>query len=150
MSVSAHITWAIHKKNPKMTWVEIIQFILSKGWSINVDERMSFLPLNDNDMYDWQYEEVNEERLFKILSDKDGLNESLGVCITWNDSGIGGELITLSEREIMFSISINRQTISLSEGGIITDVNWYLLKFNSIFSQIKDLVIIATNFSESA
>ena len=149
MSTSAYITWTIHKKSQQITWVEIIQFVLSKGWNLNVYGQMSYLPLDDNDMYNWQHEQINEEKLFKILSDKDGLKEPLGVSITWKDSNIGGELLTLSDIEIMFSIAINRKTIPLTEEEVITDVNWYLLNFNSIFSQIKDIVIISTNFSES-
>ena len=148
MSVSASITWTLHKDRAEITWVKIINFMLASGWSINDHGQMTYLPLNDNDMYDWQREPINEKRLFEILSNKESLKEPLGVCITWQNSNIGGALLTLNENELLFSITINRKTIPLCDGKVITDVNWYLLNLNSILSKIQGISIVSTNFDE--
>jgi len=110
---------------------------------------MSFLPLNDNDMFDWQREPIDEEKLIKLLSNKEKLKEPLGVCITWKDTNIGGSLLTINDNQLLFSITINRKTIPLCGGGYITDINWYLLNINSILSQKKDIIVEATTFDET-
>ena len=150
MSVSASIKWVIRKENKQILWVEVIQYLLANGWSLNDNNKMTFLPLHDNDMFDWQRESINEEYLIKILTDKENAKELLGVCITWKDSNIGGALLTVGNDELLFSLSINRKTIQSCGGNPTTDVNWYLLRFNPIFSQMRDIVITSTGFDESA
>jgi len=148
VSVSASISCTIHKHNAKTTWVEIIKFLLLKGWSINDHGKMSFLPVSDGGNYDWKREPIDEKKLLTLLNKKERLGEPLGICITWEDSNIGGSLQTLNETEFLFCITINRKTISFNDGGSITDVNWYLLKLNAILSQMKDIHIISTEFNE--
>jgi len=148
MSTSASITWTIHKYNAQTKWVDIIKLLLSNGWSLNDQNQMTFLPLNDNDMFAWQREPINEEKLFKLLSNKEKLKEPLGVCITWKDTNIGGSLLTINGNQLLFSITINRRIIPLCGGGCITDINWYLLRINSILLQKKDVIVEATTFDE--
>jgi len=148
MSVSAALKLSIYKKSTQISWVEIIQYLLSNGWSLNDHNMMTYLPLHDNDMYDWKREQINEKCLMKILTDKENAKEPLGVCVIWKGSNTGGSFQTLSDEEMLFSISINRKTIQLCEGKTMTDVNWYLLRINSILSQMKDIQIVSTEFFE--
>jgi len=148
MSVSASIKWGIHKKNAEISWVKIIECLLANGWSLNDNNMMTFLPLHDNDMFAWQREQINEEYLIKLLTDKEDAKESLGVCVTWEDSNIGGSLLTVGNNGMLLSLTINRKTIRLCEGQNVTDVNWYLLRVSSILSQMKDIVITSVDFTE--
>ena len=148
MSISAAITLTIVKKSKKMTWVDIIQLLLDNGWSINDHGMMSYLPLHDNDMFDWQREPINNEKLITILTEKETLREQLGVCITWKDTNIGGSLLAFSDDQVLFSIDINRQTMQVDKKDIVTDVNWYLSKINPILLQNPDIYITSTNFFE--
>jgi len=148
MSVSASISWTIHKKNDALTQPEIIKLLLKSGWSINDHDEMSYLPLHDNEMYNWQREPINEDKLFKILTEKAKLKEPLGVCITWKDTNIGGSLLILSDTELSLGININRKTIALCNDTVITDVNWYLSKINPILSYGNGIIITSTNFNE--
>ena len=148
MSVSASITWTIQKKGDKISWMEIIQLLLENGWSLNDHGEMAYLPLHDNGMYNWQRESINEAKLVKTLIEKENAKELLGVCITWKDTNIGGSLLTLSDEEVLFSININRKTIQICESDLMTDVNWYLVKINSILSQKEDITVTSTKFIE--
>ena len=149
MSASAFIIWTIHKKNKELSWKTVMQLLLTNGWNINDHGKMTYLPLHDNDMYSWQREPIDEDKLIGILTEKEAAKESLGICITWKDSNIGGSLVTLNENEVMLSININRKTIKLYEGEIITDVNWYLARINFILSQREDIDVISIKFVET-
>ena len=148
MSVSAFITWTIQREDDEISWVEIIRFLLKNGWNLNDNGGMTYLPLHDNGMYDWQSEKINEEKLFRILTKKERLKEELGVCITWQDSQIGGSLLIFNDCKLLLSITINRQTAQICEGMVITDVNWYLTRMSSILSKKEGIVILATEFVE--
>ncbi|MDR2572090.1 MAG: hypothetical protein LBD23_17570 [Oscillospiraceae bacterium] len=148
MSVSATLTFTIHKYDVNVTWVDIIKFLLENGWTVNDCGKMTYLPLSDNNTFNWQHEEINEKKLFKILEEKEKSKESLGVSITWLDTNIGGNILTHNENEFSLIITINRQKIKLYERKTITDVNWYLLKLNSIMAKRKDVIITSIKFYE--
>ena len=148
MSSSASIKWTIRRKSTNVTWVSIILVLLENGWSPSDHGEMSYLPLNDNGRFDWLREPLNEEKLVSVLTRKETEKESLGVCITWKGTNIGGSLLTVSDDELLLSININRKTIQLTDNETITDINWYLKRTNCILVQNEDITIITTVFTE--
>ena len=122
--------------------------MLAHGWTINDHGKMGFLPIHDNDMYNWQWEAINIDTLMEILREKEKFKEPLGVLITWKDSNIGGSLITYSMDEICLFITINRQVIQLREGLSMTDANWYLERIKPIFISGNGITISSIKFSE--
>ncbi|HOQ01556.1 MAG TPA: hypothetical protein PK604_12200 [Acetivibrio clariflavus] len=55
--------------------------------------KVSFLPLGDNDDYDWQSEEIDLEQLMDIIDKKEKQNEVIGVILYWDKSSIGMQLL---------------------------------------------------------
>ncbi len=71
MSVSTSID--IHlSKNEKMhrQTIEIIKVLINFGWTLSNNGFVGYLPLGDNDDFDWQEEEINFETLTNILKKK--------------------------------------------------------------------------------
>jgi hypothetical protein len=146
MSVQASIQWTIHPYPDSM--VTVIQLMLAHGWTINDYGKMGFLPVHDDDMFDWQREEINADKLMEIINEKNRLNERLGVSITWKESNIGGQLLTYGADEIGLVITINRQIVPLRDGVTMTDVNWYLERIKPIFILKNGVTISSIKFSE--
>lgn len=135
MSVNASIEIKFYEIKP----IDIVVLLLKAGWVFNDNGLQSYIPVGDEDEWDWKWEELTDEQMLFILKTKQDLNEIIGVGITWSDSNVGGELL-LTQNSLIFSLSNNR----LIGDSSVTDFNWYLdkivnvLKLNKIkISSIK-------------
>lgn len=103
--------------------LDIIKLFQQIGWGIyNVQGKVEYLPIGDDDEFDWQCEEMSEVKLYDIISDKIANKEQIGVNLFYNNGSEGISLIAYSTDQIMLSITINRKIIG--EG--YTDMVWYL------------------------
>lgn len=129
MSISASIDLAVSsRKFPKTSAIEILESLLKFGWTFNDSGRKSYLPLGDKDDFNWQMEDISSERLMSILIKKEQQNETIGVGMTWADTGIGGMILLTNGGNLSLTLSINRKMIEDIKNDLLTDVNWYLTK----------------------
>lgn len=103
--------------------VDIIKVFQQIGWSIyNSQGKIEYLPIGDNDNYDWQCEKMSESRLYDIIAEKTEIGEQVGINLFYNSGAEGISLLAYNTNQIMLSIVINRKTIA--EG--YTDMIWYM------------------------
>jgi len=127
--------------------VDIIQRMLKFGWTLNDGGVVSYLPLGDQDDYDWQRVRITIDELLPMLREKEQKNEVIGVGMTWKDTDIGGEFLFRGSGEISISLSINRKTLRDTMGGVVMDLSWYLTKLLPILSQ-GDLIVESFSYQE--
>lgn len=108
---------------------ELLSVLGGYGWSFFYEGSARYLPLGDDDDFDWKKDSVSEDELVAIVREKESLGEQVGVVMVWDDSGIGGEFLFRSPGEVSFNLSINRKV----DECYITDVNWYVQKIVPAF-----------------
>lgn len=113
-----------HKKANPISAVSILKVLIEHGWNLVNNGKVLYLPLGDDDDFDWQEDEINESVFLNIVYQKEKANEVIGVGMTWKDTSIGGTVLICSALDISFSLTINRKRLINN----ITDVNWYLEK----------------------
>ena len=100
---------------------EIIRTFQLIGWDF-ADGQAEFLPLHDDDMFDWQSEPLSAEEVLAIVTEKQRCGELCGVILYHQSSDRGISLLAQNTAEIMLHISINRKTICND----FTDASWYI------------------------
>jgi len=130
--------------------MKILEKLVSNGWNL-FDKKgcVSYLPVGDDDMFNWTGKKMNGTSLMEILKEKELIGELIGVGLTWKSTGIGGEVLLRQEKEMQrkgihvsmsFCLTRNRKLLSDYDCLKITDVNWYLTKLLPIFNQGNTLV----------
>lgn len=129
--------------------IKILQKLLKFGWTLQHDGRMFYLPLGDDDMFDWTDEKMSVVSFMKILEEKERRNELIGVRLTWQDTKRGGNILLQNSENmskssmydnILFSLDANRKILNDDKFLKIIDVNWYLTKLLPIFNDGDTLV----------
>lgn len=100
---------------------DIITAFNQIGWGYQGDIK-KYLPLHDDDMFEWQAEAVTIEELLSIITNKQACGELCGVVLYDQNSDRGISLLAKDTKEIMLNIMINRKTIC----GGFTDISWYI------------------------
>ena len=146
MSMSASFGFRVVRSMGKelVSQTDIVRMLASHGWSFLRNGYACYLPIGDNDDFAWAGEMISFTSLLKILEEKEQRSELIGVAMTWQDTGIDGELLLWSESEskkeqihtpISFNMAANRKQSSFQENFNITDVNWYLERFLPAFNK---------------
>lgn len=126
MSVSASIDIQLGKvSNEKISALQVINTFITNKWRIQNDNNISYLPLGDEDSFEWQSDDISVEQLINIVEKKESHGEIIGILMFWDSTEIGVELLIRSELELSFNLSINRKLIGNTEN---TDINWYIEK----------------------
>ena len=103
--------------------IDIIKIFQQIGWDIyNPQGKVEYLPIGDDDMFDWQHDKISLIKLYDIISEKMARKELVGVSLFYNNSVEGISLLANTTEEIMLSIDIYRRKIN----GYNTDMVWYL------------------------
>lgn len=110
---------------------DIIKLFNEIGWVFK-NEKMEYLPLNDDGMYCWQEEPLSYEKLFSIIRQKQKDGENIGVILYQKNSDKGTTFLAKNTDEIILCLDINRKVIEgdFSEipwGGDYTDISWYII-----------------------
>ncbi len=100
---------------------EIISAFNKIGWGYQGDVK-EYLPLHDDDMFEWQSETITIDELLSIITNKQECGELCGVVLYHQGSDRGIDLLASNTKEIMVNIIINRKTIC----GDFTDISWYI------------------------
>lgn len=103
--------------------IDIIKIFQQIGWDIyNPQGKVEYLPIGDDDMFDWQHDKISLIKLYDIISEKMARKELVGVNLFYNNSVEGISLLANTTEEIMLSIDIYRRKIN----DYNTDMVWYL------------------------
>lgn len=103
--------------------VEVLKIFQQIGWYIyNPQGKVEYLPIGDDDEYDWQCDEKSESELYDIISKKIASKEQIGINLFYCNGAEGISLMACNTSQIILSITINRKTVK----GKYTDMAWYL------------------------
>lgn len=121
MTVQASIKIVLSKEYDPL---ELIEGMISYGWSHNFDGRLTYIPLSDIDCFDWKIADTSEwDNVKAIIRKKIEKCEPIGIILVWMNSFIGGEFLFYpQEKKILIALSVNRATVS---DGRQTDFDWY-------------------------
>ncbi len=124
MSKSAGIYIGFHKP---VEATSLVLDLLESGWAYDDYGKISYLPLGDDDKFDWQRVDLDRwDYVLDVIDKKAKLQELVGLALTWNNTNIGGEfLIDGRGLYLTVSLTINRKVI---EGTRETDFMWYEAK----------------------
>ena len=121
---------------------EIIRAFQQTGWEF-ADGKAEYLPLHDDDMFDWQAAPVPAEEVLAIVTEKQRCGELCGVILYHQDSDRGFSLLAKNTAEIMLNLTINRKTVCDD----FTDVSWYIAHTAAELERIG-CTVQALNYSE--
>ena len=106
--------------------VDIINLFTQLGWTYYDGKKIvEYLPLGDNDDFDWQRNHFSEEELQEIITKKQNHREMVGLILYCKDSDEGITILAKNTNEIVISLNINRRTIEKRRDSF-TDVDWYI------------------------
>lgn len=109
--------------NKEIEFKSIIQSINNGGWNLFTDNKVTYLPIGDGDMFDWISEEISFDQFFTIVKIKEQNKELVAVELIWKDTEIGCQLLIYDSNNFSFQLSIN--TKYLDKAKKIPDYNWY-------------------------
>lgn len=103
--------------------IDILKIFQQIGWDIyNAQGKVEYLPIGDDDEYNWLCEKISINELFDIISRKMDKKEQIGVNLFYNNGDEGISLLANTTEQIMLDISINRKIIKDK----YTEMVWYL------------------------
>lgn len=115
--------------------IDVINLFNELGWKhYNSEEKIEYLPLGDNDDFDWQNNFLSEKELQELINDKQDNLERVGINLYYENSVEGLTLLAKNTKEIIIDLSINRRTVEHNRESI-TDIGWY---FNNIIQKMKE------------
>lgn len=124
MSIIPELT--IHVTNITSVF-EFIVKLNDIGWNWkNEKGETEFLPLNDNDNFNWCCKEITLEELFHLTTEKEKANEIVGIQLYYHFGKVGITLLANKSSEYSFSFNSNRVTVAAERGIGSTNVNWYI------------------------
>lgn len=111
--------------NEPVVIIDVIDCLLSSGWTYNDHGNIVVLPLGDNDMFDWKIFSLDQWGVvYELIKIKMANSELIGLALTWEGSMIGGEFLFHPDlTHLSVCISINRKMVESSKD---TDFSWYI------------------------
>lgn len=92
------------------------------GWVFKND-KMRYLPENDNGDFNWEVNTLSYERLERIFAHNQMNGQNAGVRLHHQSSDAAIDLWAIDTKRICLDVGIYRRTL---EGGY-TDMSWYIL-----------------------
>ena len=138
MGLSSNIS--IKANFNERNFMQIIQALVSSGWTFNDYGKFTLLPIGDKDDFDWtSIDKIEQQELFHVFEEKLKVKEIIGIVITWKDTNCGGSLLFDIENEnLSINLNINRKL--LHNNSRHTDFTWYLEKLvNLIENEVVDI-----------
>ncbi len=111
---------------------DIINVLEKIGWSYYDKEGyIEYLPLGDNDCYDWQKGKLDSAEFNDLISKKVTQKERIGISLFYQYGNEGTSMIATGTNDILFCLDINRRILRDD----ITDLSWYL---DNIINKLRD------------
>jgi hypothetical protein len=126
MSISASLEFAF---SDSFEVTGLIHCLLDGGWVYDDHGSISYLPLGDDDSFDWRRSDLSSwSEVISLVDQKARSNELVGIVLTWRDTLIGGEFLFYPDlRSVSVCLTVNRKIINAD----CTDFSWYLEKINT-------------------
>ncbi|MBP3610357.1 MAG: hypothetical protein J6J42_08495 [Lachnospiraceae bacterium] len=119
----------------------ILKLFQQIGWTIyNSEGQAEFLPLGDQDDYDWQRQNLPENMIYNILAKKRENQEIIGINLFYEKGTEGISLLAQDTSQITLSIGINRRLLNKRH----TDTIWYL---QNIIYKLFDMGVRITSYT---
>lgn len=119
--MEAYITMNCSNYSKKVE--DILKLFQQVGWDIfNSQGKVEYLPIGDDDEFNWQCEEIPESKLYDTIAEKISQKEQVGINLFHKDGNEGITFLAYSPEQIILSIGVNRKLIRESH----TDMVWYL------------------------
>lgn len=147
MSVEASIDISFSENNREVLF-STISVLNESGWSLK-DERgkILYLPVGDDDLFEWQDDLTSEEALKSIIDTKIQQNELVGIYMYWQNPRVSIALLFRMNRPLGIGLNVDRKKLNGEDHRAITDVNWYLQRI-LVPLRNRKLPIEAFTFSE--
>jgi hypothetical protein len=135
MSTSASIRICISERSRAILSVpNLIQHFVNEGWDyVDSKGNVTFLPVDDDDDFNWLCETIDRNNILNILKNKQAQKETIGIQLLRRDSKTGCNLLIFNTNEMVFSLSIYRNKFVVESDIDITDFTWYLEKILPVF-----------------
>lgn len=115
--------------------IDIINLLNELGWKYyDTEKNIEYLPLGDDDDFDWQKNFLSENQLHELINYKQDNHERVGIVLYYENHKEGITLLAKNTKEIVIGLNINRRTVENNRESI-TDINWY---FNNIIHRFKE------------
>lgn len=115
--------------------IDVVRLLNELGWKYYDDEKnIEYLPLNDDDDFNWQKNYLSENQLQELINNKQNNLELVGINLYYENSYEGINLLAKSTSKIIIGLTINRKTIENNRESI-TDIGWY---FNNIIQRLRE------------
>ena len=112
--------------------VDVINLFNELGWKYyDLENNIEYLPLGDDDEFDWQKKNLSYRELQEIIDNKQDKFERVGLNLYYENSDVGITLMAKNTKEIIIDLNINRKTVENNRESI-TDIGWY---FNNIIQR---------------
>lgn len=106
--------------------METIKLFEKIGWEYrNCNNKIEFLPLGDNDNYNWQEKSLSDYEIKDLINKKQKNLEKIGLNLYYQNSCEGICLIANNTKQISLYLNIYRRTIE-NDRESITDIGWYI------------------------
>lgn len=105
--------------------IDVINLFDESGWKYyDLENNIEYLPLGDEDEFDWQKKNLSARELKEIINIKQDKLERVGINLYYKNSDIGITLMAKNTEEIIIDLNINRKTVKDNRESI-TDIGWY-------------------------
>ena len=115
--------------------IDVINLFNESGWKYYDEEKnIEYLPLGDDDDFDWQKKILSVDELKEMINNKQDKFERVGLNLYHENSEAGITLLAKNTKAIVIDLNINRKTIENNRESI-TDIGWY---FDNIVQRFKE------------
>ncbi len=109
------------------------------GWSLyNPKGQIEYLPLGDNDDFNWKAEAMPKQELEQLMLEKQKNDELAGINLFYEGTDFGISLTGKNTDDICISLDINRYKIDESRESL-TNISWYFEKIIKILYSDKSM-----------
>ena len=148
MGLSIGIDIKLYANTPEyeITQLDVLKIFQKSQWKFsNTQGQQTYLPLHDNESYDWNYGNFCNKYLFDIFELKAKAKEIIGVRLFWEDSDVGVDLLLYPNLTMIFSIERGNRPVTHYG---ITDFDWFLSRIIPLFNKTDFIGIEYIEFME--
>ena len=150
MGLSISINMKLYVKNnttsKNITQIDILKIFKKSQWKFaDTQGQQTYLPLHDNESYDWNYGNFDDKYLFNIFELKEIAKELIGVRLFWENSDLGIDLLLSPDLTMIFSIERGNRPVTHYG---VTDFDWFLSRIIPLFNETDFIGIEYIEFME--